>query len=321
MLKRIFHWLLERLDRALLPLATATRSMASVYYLLFNRRFGREQQSVVAGRLAYQRGLGAPAASKPLLLSAEAPGTLDVTEFRWARGVLVEYFKAVTDTPRIAAARKRFLTSSGSTEGSPGGRCDAAWSPQPHERGLRSGVDFDSFLLLCRQRRSVRWFDQRPVPRELVLQAIQAAAQAPSACNRQPFVFRYFEQTGDAQRVGGLAMGTTGYANQIPALVVVLGDLSCFPHERDRHVIYIDASLAAMQFMLALETLGLASCPINWPDVESLERRMQRELGLPRHLRPVMLIALGYPDPEGGIPASVKKPPESLLRLDDDYSA
>jgi len=167
----------------------------------------------------------------------------------------------------------------------------------------------------------VRWFGDAPVPRELVLKALQAAAQAPSACNRQPFLFRYFERAEDAQRVAGLAMGTTGYAGQVPALVVVLGDLSCFPHERDRHVIYIDASLAAMQFMLALETLGLASCPINWPDVESLERRMAQELSLPRHLRPVMLIALGYPDPQGGIPASVKKPPESLLRLDDDYSA
>ncbi len=80
-----------------------------------------------------------------------------------------------------------------------------------------------------------------------------------------------------------------------------------------------DASLAAMQFMLALETLGLASCPINWPDIEPLERRMDRELGLPPHLRPVMLIALGYPDPKGGVPYSAKKGADLLLRTENDY--
>jgi nitroreductase len=116
-------------------------------------------------------------------------------------------------------------------------------------------------------------------------------------------------------------MGTTGYAGNIPALVVLVGDWSCYPEERDRHVPYIDASLAAMQFMLALETLGLASCPINWPDIEPLERRMDRELGLPPHLRPVMLIALGYPDPTGGVPYSAKKGAGLLLRTENDYRA
>jgi nitroreductase len=114
-------------------------------------------------------------------------------------------------------------------------------------------------------------------------------------------------------------MGTTGYAENIPALVVVLGDLSCYPEERDRHVAYIDASLAAMQFMLALETLGLASCPINWPDIEYRERLMDRELELPPHLRPVMLLAVGYAEPSGGVPFSAKKAGAALLRERNDY--
>ncbi len=166
----------------------------------------------------------------------------------------------------------------------------------------------------------MRWFDPRPVPRELVFKALDAAAQAPSACNRQPFLFRYFDQPADAQRIAAIAMGTTGYAGNIRSLVVLLGDLGCYPEERDRHVPYIDASLAAMQFMLSLETLGLASCPINWPDIEHREREMAEALALPLHLRPVMLIALGYPDPQGGVPFSAKKPSQSLLRTSNDYT-
>jgi nitroreductase len=278
------------------------------------------------------------------LLAAEASGGLDPVERRWAIDVLDQYFAAVRDTPPIAAARGRYARLASPTSAAPspwsaaavpgcGGDAaadarasshatssdDAPWAPRPREQGARATVSYDDFLLLCRQRRSVRWFLDRRVPRELIEQAVAAAAQAPSACNRQPFHFRCFDRPEDARRVAGISMGTNGYAQHLQALVVVVGDLSAFPEERDRHLVYIDGALAAMQFMLALETLGLASCPINWPDVEPLERRMAAELNLPVHLRPVMLIALGYPDPAGGVPHSAKKPVDALLKYDDSY--
>ena len=60
-------------------------------------------------------------------------------------------------------------------------------------------------------------------------------------------------------------------------------------------------------FLLALETLGLSSCPLNWPDVPSRERRMARELELGPDERPIMLLAVGYPDAEGAVASSYKK--------------
>jgi len=65
--------------------------------------------------------------------------------------------------------------------------------------------------------------------------------------------------------------------------------------------------------MLALETLGLSSCPINWPDIESRERKIAKRLGLGAHERVVMLIATGYAMAEGGVPFSQKKCAELLL--------
>jgi nitroreductase len=349
MLKDLLRAALDRIDGLLLPIAGRSSWLASLYYLVFSRAFGREHWAVLAGRLAYSRlGAAANLVSSPLLrrnvhrlekglvmqprqrIFAEdyieetvaefarlaACGGLDADEAQWAHDVLAGYFGVVDDTPRISAARRRFAGVRAALR-VPGGSPSV---PAPRSAGVQSAVGFDDFMQLCRQRRSVRWFEQRPVPRELVERALAAAAQAPSACNRQPFLFRYFGLPADAQRIAGLAMGTTGYAQNIPALAVVLGDLSCYPEERDRHVPYIDASLAAMQFMLALETLGLASCAINWPDIEFRERLMERELSLPRHLRPVMLIALGYPDPQGGVPFSAKKPVAALLRLDNDYA-
>jgi len=347
MLRRLVRQLIDRVDRVLLPVAASGGLLASAYYLLFSRQFRREHRAVLAGRLAYYRGLDAPRSSSPLLrrnvhrlekglvmqprepVFAEdyieetvrelarlrSQGGLETAEDAWAGDVLAEYFAAVQDTPAIARARAAFaaIPAGGSCGAEPASvpRARSAWAPAP--------VTYEQFLDLCRRRRSVRWFESRPVPRELVVRAIDAAAQAPSACNRQPFLFRYLGDAPNAQRIAALAMGTSGYVQSIPALAVLVADLSCYPEERDRHVAYIDASLAAMQFMLALETLGLASCPINWPDIEVRERRMAQELGLPWHLRPVMLLAVGYADPQGGVPYSAKKPAASLLREQNDY--
>jgi nitroreductase len=158
----------------------------------------------------------------------------------------------------------------------------------------------------------VRWFRQQQVDRSLVDQALRVAVEAPSSCNRQPVRFRFFEGAEAVQRIAQLAPGTAGFAHNIPLLAVIIGDLSAYFAERDRHGIYIDASLAAMSFMLALETLGLSSCSLNWPDVAWRERKMVRALGLRAHERVIMLMAIGHPDPNGLVAHSQKRSPEQL---------
>ena len=93
---------------------------------------------------------------------------------------------------------------------------------------------------------------------------------------------------------------------------MVVGKLESYFSPRDRHAVYVDSSLAAMQFILGLETLGLSSSVINWPDFEPLERKMQKTLGLELTDRVVMLIAVGYAHSEGMVPFTKKK---ELVRL------
>jgi nitroreductase len=95
---------------------------------------------------------------------------------------------------------------------------------------------------------------------------------------------------------------------------VVVADLSAYPFEKDRHIIYIDSALASMQFILAVETQGLNSCAINWPDVERHEREMSERLGLEPYQRPVMLIAVGYADEKGLVPFSEKRVVKDTVR-------
>ena len=57
-----------------------------------------------------------------------------------------------------------------------------------------------------------------------------------------------------------------------------------------------------------------SSCPINTPGDERMEQELVNQLGLEPFERPIMLIALGYPDPTGMVPRSQKKHLDDLRR-------
>ena len=142
--------------------------------------------------------------------------------------------------------------------------------------------------------------------------ALNAASLAPSACNRQSFKYRIFDDPKLTKEIANIPFGTSGYADNIPMVIVVVGDLSNYFSSRDRHTIYIDAFLSVMSFMYALETLGLSSIAINWPDFGLLENRMKKKLNLKTYERPVIMLGVGYAKDEGKIPYSQKKPLEHL---------
>lgn len=335
--------LLHRLDRALLPLGAASPLCAKLYYLFFNPAFAREQHATLAGRLHHVRHEASSAVAsvivrrnihrleKGLCMTPPrdvfaldyidetllafgnllaAPRAQDLPLVRYAHDVLCAYF-AATRWKSAAPQPQRFaqLSAQARLQSGPGGRA----APAAQQMLASTDISYAQFLTLTQRRASVRNFRPIEVPRSAIERAVAAAAQAPSACNRQPL--RYIaacDQPTKAQ-LAGLPMGTAGYAEGIPVIVAVVGDLSAYPFERDRHIIYIDASLANMQFMLALETLGLSSCAINWPDMEARERKAAALLKLEPYERIVMLIAVGYPDPSGLVPHSEKKSVEEML--------
>jgi nitroreductase len=318
--------------------------LASLYFCFFSAQFRREHLAVLRGRRKFQQDLRGGGRSSPLLrrnvhrlekglimtprrrVFAEgfiaetvqafdrARNTADYSpeELRWAHDVLQEFFQVVTDTPVISKARLAFTAG----EATAGAVVDSQASfSKPYTRAQcpPPAVSFEDLHSLFIRRRSVRWYLQEPVPVELVNKAIEAAAQAPSACNRQPFRFIVSTDPEWASRIAACAGGTAGFSQQLPGIIVVIGDLSAYRFERDRHLIYVDSALASMQLMLAAETLGLATCPINWPDVDLAEQKIKQLIELPAHERIIMLVAIGYGDPEGGIAFSQKKQGDLLV--------
>lgn len=332
---------MNRFRRLLFRVLSSSKRIAALGYALLTTRFDREMHAIAIARhrnlghagmsrsdYALRRGIHRlekglvmrPRAAvfaldyindvvERFAVAARAPEH-DQQELCWARDVLSRYFAAVDDHPSLARVRSQWgVLAPKLTEGGA--------SPFLRKQLGDCPVGFDQFLALSQFRYSTRHFQTRSVGRRLVEQALAAAVEAPSACNRQPYQYRVYLSPTEAAEIASLAVGTAGYAENIPALVVLLGDFSAIEGERDRHVPYVDAALSAMQFMLALETLGLASCAINWPDIESRERAMAKRLELPPFLRPVMLIALGYPQADALVPFSSKKNIQLISQIFD----
>lgn len=321
-----------------------TRIGSHLYYTALSRAFSREHHAVLYGRMKYHEELSAAIGGQVRLrrnvhrlekglisrpqrdvfavdyiedtidsyvatVEAAESGLTDREEIEWCRDVLHSYFSQVGSHPRIDAARRRFEAAP-----DPVNRREVFKRPYLRELQHGSPVEYDALLDLARLRRSVRWFRDEPVSRELVDKALLVATQSPSACNRQPFEFLIFDDPARIQEVASCAGGSRGFRENFPMLAVVIGRQRAYFEERDRHVIYIDAALAAMSFVLALETLGISSCMINWPDVEQQERKLATLLCLEPDERPVMQIAIGYPDPQGLVPYSGKKSLERIRR-------
>lgn len=318
----------------------SSRILASIYYAGLSAKFSREHQAVLSGKAAYQKTLSeigdtsfmlrrnTHRLEKGLIMEprravfaenfieetvktfrrATILDCLNREEEKWIYDVLTEYFSIVDESQVIKKARLIF------DEISRDYQSEKKYTPYPFDDLPESDISYGELRKLFIKRRSVRWYQDKYVPHDLIEKAVEIASFAPSACNRQPYSFYVSDNKEKAIEIAKCAGGTAGWADNIPCTIAVVGDLSAYPEERDRHIIYIDGSLAAMQLMLALETMGLSSCSINWADVEKAEKRIRKLLNLKIYQRPIMLLSIGYAQTKGGIPFSQKKDPKILIK-------
>jgi len=149
-------------------------------------------------------------------------------------------------------------------------------------------------------RRSVREFDGRPIPQEVLDLLVEAARRAPSSCNTQPW---HFTVVTDREKIAALAKVAPGgieqrfisFAAQAAAIIVVSARPKLLIHraagtlERDCHLLDIGAAVEHM--VLVAAELGLGSCWIGWLH----QRKVNELIGRPRRNRVAALLALGYP--------------------------
>jgi len=175
------------------------------------------------------------------------------------------------------------------------------------------------FFDLLKNRRSVRSFQDKEVPLELLTEIIQDACLAPSGGNRQSWRFvvvgdrdtvRRISEESRSNLVADLDADSAPWAKQYeaalrkpefnvfynaPCLVIICGD-------KRTHSFKVDCALAASYLMLSAAARGLGTC---WVDLGSVIRdpKLALELGLSDDLAIVAPIIIGYPTAIPPIPS------------------
>lgn len=159
-------------------------------------------------------------------------------------------------------------------------------------------------------RRSIRDFTDEPVARSMINKLLDAAVQAPSAMNEQPWTFVVIQNKvllqSYSDRSKTLCLQTMKRDPKPPELKAKLTDPSfnifynsgtlivIFAKPQGQHPDW-DCCFAAQTLMLAALEHGLGTCPIGlaWPLFEQDDVKLK--LNVPKSYTAVLPIIVGYP--------------------------
>lgn len=154
-------------------------------------------------------------------------------------------------------------------------------------------------LPLIKSRRSVRNYQDRDVPKDMIFRIIEAATWAPSSHNSQPWEFIVTQEPANIARLAQLCHAKfIGRAPVVITLLVRTDTGSKSP--------VMDGSAAAMNLLLEAHALGLGSC---WISPDPWERKLRAELGIPEHCKVIGSFPVGFPAEER---RGSRKPPEDV---------
>ena len=142
-----------------------------------------------------------------------------------------------------------------------------------------------------RKRRMFRVFTADPVDEEVLERLVYAAGRAQVA---RPGI-RHLIVVTDDRIVETVRHACPGFVNNAPAIIVICSDLKRAEEQLGRRgvdvVARLDAGAAAGYLTLAAPALGIGVCKVtSWT-----EEVVQAIFGLPEHVRPEVLVAVGMP--------------------------
>ncbi len=140
-------------------------------------------------------------------------------------------------------------------------------------------------------RRSIRKFSSRPLPRETIEAIIKAGMNAPSAGNEQPWHFIVIDRRKVLEEIPSVHPHAE-MVKQAPVAILVCGDLLLEKHEG----FWVqDCAAATENMLLAAASLGLGSVWLGvYPRNDRVEG-LRKLLNLPDHVIPFSLLPIGHP--------------------------
>lgn len=211
----------------------------------------------------------------------------------------------------------------------------------PPDEMLARARDFRADIA---RRRTVRDFDTRPVPREVIEQCLLAAGTAPSGANQQPWFFSVITDAGRKRRIRAAAeaeerafyagrapkewldalapLGTDPnkpFLEEAPVLIAIFAQKYGVRNDATRFSHYYvpeSVGIACGFLIAALHHAGLATLT----HTPSPMGFLSEVCGRPSSEKPVILLVVGYPKPGCLVPVhgGIKKPLSAIAQWLDD---
>ena len=139
---------------------------------------------------------------------------------------------------------------------------------------------------LILSRRSIRRYEEKDIPEEILKQILQTGRQAPSAANRQPI---RFVVVNDHDILKNLCDNLfTRFVKYAPLAIVGCADIKSFLTGKWA---VVDATIAMQNMVIAAWTLGIGSCWIGACN----EKKVKEFLNIPDKWKVVAVLTFGYP--------------------------
>ncbi len=161
-----------------------------------------------------------------------------------------------------------------------------------------------SLLDVILSRRSIRKYENKKIPQEILQQILEAGRQAPSAVNRQPFRFVVVK---DCEIMKDLCDNLiTRFVKYAPVAIVGCADVKSLLTGKWA---VVDTTIAMQNMVIAAWALGIGSCWIGACN----EEKVKKLLEIPDKWKVVALVTLGYPAEQPK--PKKKKPIEDLFNF------
>lgn len=161
-----------------------------------------------------------------------------------------------------------------------------------------------NILEIIKGRRSIRSFQNKAIPQELVDRLSEALIWAPSAGNLQSRKF-YFVYNDVLKQALAQAAHGQDFIVQAPLVIVGCADLEKVKPRYDSRGVSLyalqDVAASVQNLMLVAQEAGLGTVWVGAFDEEAASQAMK----LPGHLRPVAIVPVGYPAKQPATPPRV----------------
>lgn len=173
------------------------------------------------------------------------------------------------------------------------------------------------FEHMAKNRHSIRNYAPEKVDRDRLAKAVEIAQTAPSACNRQATRVYVCDDADKCKKIIARHGGMSGFTDTA-AILAVTGDLSFYQTEFERHILFVDGGIFLMNLLYALQSQGIANCPIIWGSEPDNDSFLYQLLDIPESETIVSLVMVGNL-PKDGVKAakSYKRDTKDILKFID----